>query len=194
MPATPWGPNQNPLLSGMFGSFQRGAAEHETTTAIWERLRQNAGEWEQSVSGRGGTPTISELQEAGREVLAEQGVGALQVNEYRRVAGEWLGAKERLEALGREQQVTASAIFRPPWAQTASGAVPEAFKARVQWQITPTSGEAFTKWSTYELTSPLLTTGDVIDQATAAMENDRYLMLLSGGAPPTAENLEIEQI
>ena len=194
MPSVPWGPYQNDLAQGLFGSFQAAAAAHEGTAEVWQRLREAVGSWEWTTSGRGGTPTADELRATGAELLSANGVDALTVGAYRKVAGEWLAARERLSTLGPESQIDSRAIFRPPWAETGSAGVPEQYRARVQWQITPTSGEPFTKWSTYALTSPLLGIGDTIDQATAAMESDAYLMLLSGGAPPTAENLEVELI
>jgi hypothetical protein len=190
----PGGSFASRLVTGAFGTFQQSALGRLSTEDIWQELRQTVGRWAWTASGEGGSPSVGDLEARGKAILSEQGVGIQQVNKAREAAGEWRGAREQLASLRPDQQVPAQAIFRPPWAETAATGVPEQFRARVQWQITPTTGDTFTKWSTYELTSPLLTTGDVIDQATASMESDRYLMLLSGGAPPTAENLEIEQI
>jgi hypothetical protein len=182
------------LVTGAFGALQAAAAEHATTSGAWEALRRTVGQWQWTASGEGGSPSVGELEARGKAILSEQGVGIQQMNEARRTAGEWLGARERLESLGPEGQIGAQHVFRPPWAETTGTGTPEQYRARVQWQLTTTSGETSTKWSTYELTSPLSSTSDLESQVTSAMEDDRYLLLLSGGAPPLIESLEVEQI
>lgn len=194
MPATPWGPNDRPLLTGAFGSFQSAALAGLSTSEVWSKLREVVGQWAFSTSGAAGTPTVSELEDTGREILSQQGIGIQQVNTYRALAGQWRGAKERIASLDQGAQIDAAAIFRPPWAATAGPAVPSQYRARVNWQITPSSGDVFTRWSTYTLTTPLMSKGDVLAQATASMEDDKYLQILSGGAPVEALEFQVEEV
>lgn len=194
MPATPWGPYQNDLASGLFGTFQKAAAEGADTTTVWEKLREAAGSWLWSTAGRGGEPTPSELQDIGAGVLSSRGIGGATVSTYRGIAGSWLAAKEHLAGREPQEQVEGRDIWQPPWAKTTSSSVPSEYRARAEWRITPSEGESYTKWSTYELQNPLTSRGDVEDEIHAQQQSDPYLALLSGGAPPTIESLEIEQI
>jgi hypothetical protein len=182
------------LLRGAFGSLQQSAAQNLDTASVWQNLRVTVGTWAYQSQGGGQLPTESELEEAGRQILSAQGVGAAQVSQMRGTAGAWLAAKQKLGALDEGEQVQASEIFTPPWAATEQTGVDPRYRVRVAWQITPEVGEAFTKWSSYELTDPLTSIEDVLAQAGAKAAGDRYIFLLSGGAPPEVGDYEIEQI
>lgn len=165
MPRTPWGAWENPLLSGSFGVFQSEAAARASTQDIWRSLRVNAATWQWQAQGGGELPPPSVLEEQGRRILSEQGVTIQHVNQYRRVAGEWRQARERLDRLGESEQITAGEIWQPPWAQTTGAQAPSRYRVRVQWQIEHPSGELRTMWGSYELESPLTSMSDVVDQA-----------------------------
>jgi hypothetical protein len=173
-------PGQNTLMSGLFGVLQTAAQSRLPTADVWSTLRQAAGAWQ--------------FQAAGREILSQAGVGIQQVNTYRGLAGQWLAAKQRLQAADGDSQIVANQIFKPPWATTIDGAVPDRFRLRVAWQITPTAGDVFTKWSTYELTTPLTTINDALAAAGDKAAGDKYLALLSGDSLPTVSDYEIEQV
>lgn len=194
MPGTPWGPYQNSLLSGAFGTMQRAASERLGTAEVWSRVRQAVGSWEWQTSGRGGTPSTSELEAAGQRILSEQGVGIQEMNAYRGIAGEWRGAHEQLQQLGPQAQIMPSAIWTPPWAETTGRGVPAQYRARVQWLITPEVGEPFERWSTYALPSPLTSTADVVSQAEAASAKEPDSPPGSRGAAREVLDLQVEQI
>lgn len=185
---------QNPLLSGLFGVLQQAAQGHQTTADVWQALRTAAGTWQAQAAGTAGELSQAELEENGRQVLSASGVGIQEVNTYRANAGQWLSAKEALHAAGDQSQITAKSIFVPPWATSTSNAEPSRYRVRVNWQLSPTVGEAFSKWSSYELTAPISNIEDVLAQAGSKAADDKYIYLLSGGAPPEISDYEVEQI
>ena len=187
-------PGGSPLLSGLFGVFQQAASSSMSTADVWSSLRQAAGTWQWQASGGGELPSTEELEASGADILRQQGVGIQQVNTYRALAGQWRSARQAAQNLDEGEQISAGAVFRPPWASTAQSGVPERYRIRVQWQLTPAVGDAFTKWSTYELTSPLTTIANVLDQAGAKATGDRYLYTLSAGSPPVVNDYALELI
>jgi hypothetical protein len=194
MSAPPGEGGTNPLLSGLFGTLQSAASQRLSTASVWQTLRVAAGTWQHQASGGGETPSLAQLEEAGRAVLSQAGVGIQQVNAYRGVAGQWLAAKQRLHAADSAAQVQGNQIFTPPWATTAGPDQQSRFRVRVNWTITPTAGDVFNKWSTYEMTAPVTSIDDVLGQAAAKAAGDKYLSLLSGGAEPAVADYEIEQV
>lgn len=194
MPGGPAEGSTNPLLSGLFGVLQSAAAARLSTADVWQSLRVAAGTWQYQAQGGGETPSLSELEQAGRQILSENGVGLQQVNEYRASAGQWRAAKERLQAANNGTQVQGNQIFVPPWATTAGPEQQSRFRLRVNWEITPTAGDVFNKWSSYELTAPVTTIADALDQANGMMSGDKYLQLLAGDSSPTPIDYEIEQV
>src|SRR5271165_5193005 len=128
MSPTPEFPGQSSLLSGLFGVLQQAATQHIDTAQVWSSLRQAAGTWAFQASGQAGTPTVGELEREGARILSEQGVGIQQVNTYRALAGQWQRAAENAQSLEPQQQITASLIFVPTWAQTTASAVPSEYR------------------------------------------------------------------
>lgn len=187
-------PNQNSLLSGLFGSFQSSIQSHASTADLWSDLRANAATWFYQSQGGGETPTDEELQETGRRILSEQGVGIQQVNTYRALSNQWATAKANLASNDPGDQIETSDIFRPPWAQSAGAGVPDRYRVRVGWQISPAGEDQYTKWASYELTSPITNMADVLDQAGSKMAGDKYIQLLNGGDFPDVADYEIELI
>lgn len=182
------------LLSGLFGSFQNSIQAHASTADLWSDLRTNAATWYYQAQGGGETPTEDELQETGRRILSEQGVGIQQVNQYRALSNQWATAKRNLQEGNGDDQVTANQIFRPPWATSADSAVPDRYRIRVRWDSTGVDGNPVNQWSSYELTAPVGSINDALDQAGDKVAGDQYLQLLAGTTPLEVGDYEIEQI
>ena len=187
-------PNASPLLSGIFGSLQQAAINRLSTADTWAQLRLDAGSWAWASSGKGPPPPDSELIESGQQILAAQGVGIQQVNTYRAVANQWRTAKENLAGMDPADQLQGQAIFVPPWAQTTSGAVPSRYRVRVMWEVEPTSGDAFTTWKSYEVSSPLTSLQDLLDQAGALVGQKPTSDIPLGAQVTGAADYELEQI
>lgn len=187
-------PGASPLLSGLFGSLQQAAINRLSTADTWAQLRLDAGTWAWQSSGQGEMPSDAELISSGRQILSQQGVGIQQVNTYRSVAGEWRSAKENLAAMDPADQIRGQAIFVPPWAQTTSDAVPSRYRVRVQWEVEPTEGDAFSTWGSYEASSPLTSLQDLLDQAGALVGNKPTSNIPLGAEVTDALDYELEQI
>lgn len=182
------------LLNGAFGTLQQAAAQRMDTAAIWQRLRVTTGTTFYQSQGIPLPATDQEIEERGRQILSEQGVGVRQVNAYRGLAGQWLRAKQSLQQLGSEQVVLPQDIFVPPWARTATGEVPSRYRMRVQWNLVDDLGRPSTAWGTYELQSPLTTVGDAL----AASQNLAGLQPTSDIPPGSVisgvQDFQIEQV
>ncbi|HEY1716200.1 MAG TPA: hypothetical protein VGG07_25105 [Solirubrobacteraceae bacterium] len=187
-------PAFNPLLRGMFGVFQPAAQAGLGTAAIWEDLRANAASWQFAAQGREQPYDPAELQEAGRAILSREGVTIQGVNIGRQLAGNWLGARQRLQALDEGAQITGSAIFSPPWATTANLNVPSRYRIRTQWQLTPANGESVSVWRSSELTTPLTTVTAALADTEPSADGAHGLEINPAGIPPELLDFEIEQI
>ena len=184
----------SPLLRGLFGVLQAGAAAHADTASIWSDLRQTAGSWQFRAQGLPEPYDPAALESAGREILRAQGIDGATVSSFRGVAGQWLGAKQSLASRDPAGQILASDIFTPPWAKTSSAAVPSRYRVRTLWQVEPAAGDIFTRWRTTELEGPISSLLAAIDQAspTADTTSGREILASTGG--PTLLDYEIEQI
>ena len=158
-------PGANPLLSGLFGALQSTVGQRLDTASTWSALRQAAGTWAWQTQGRGELPDAATLEANGAEILRAQGVGIQEVNTYRRIANEWRTAHENLARSSGSEQIMANQIFRPPWAQTTTGTLPDRYRVKVQWEVTPQTGDPFGMWSSYEVQSPLTSLDDLLAQA-----------------------------
>ena len=194
MPGGPWSDNQNPLLSGLFGTFQEGAQAGADTSNIWSSLRQAAANWYYQSLGITPPESAAQLESTGASILSGQGVSVQGVNTYRQVAGNWLRAKENLQALNPEDQIPGEAIFTPPWAQTAAAGVPDRYRIRVNWNWTTDSGEQTNQWSTYELSGPISSTANSLKQAYSLATGNDCWVALSNLSTPEVADYEIEQI
>lgn len=184
----------NPLLRGLFGVVQAGAAQHASTADIWSDLRQTAGSWQFQAQGAEQPYDPAALEEAGRAILSAQGVNAATVSSFRGVAGQWLGAKESLANRDPSEQIMASDIFTPPWATTAGGEIPSRYRIRTLWQVEPSAGDVFTKWTANEIDGPLTSLDDALAQTEPQPDTTSGKLLLSGGGPPTLLDYELEQV
>lgn len=184
----------SPLLRGLFGVFQQSAAAHADTAQIWQDLRVSAGTWQAQAQGLPQPYDPADLEAAGREILRGQGINAATVSSMRGVAGQWNGAKQRLQARDPGEQIMASDIFTPPWARTDTDVVPSRFRVRTQWQITPTDGNVFTRWKADEITGPLTNIEGLLSQAEPDASTQSGQQILSGNEPPVLVDYELEQI
>lgn len=185
---------RNPLLSGLFGTFQAGAAGRLNTADIWQSLRQAAGTWQLQASGQLEGATVDEIRAAGASVLSTQGVSAGSVSTYRGIAGQWLAAKQRLQGLDQNSQITAREIFTPPWSTTAQSGVDSRYRIRANWEITTPDGTVLNKWGSYELTTPLTNLSDVLAQAQAQAGTIPNSDWPAGGVVTGIDDYELEQI
>lgn len=145
--------------------LQTAAATRADTANTWAALRQAAGTWAWQSRGLGELPDQAVLEANGADILRQQGVGIREVNTYRQIANQWRTAHESLQATGRGDQLSAGQIFRPPWSQTATGPLPDRYRIRVNWEVTPQTGDPFGMWASYELDSPLTSLDDLLAQA-----------------------------
>jgi hypothetical protein len=189
-----WGPEANPLLSGLFGAFRSNAAEYASTSDIWTALRVNAATWQWQAQGGGELPSVDELEATGAQILSAQGVTIQGVNAYRAIAGQARSAHDALLALDRDRQLTAEHIFVPPWAKTTDSSVPSRYRIRVQWQVTPAAGDIFTKWSTYEVSTPLTTVNAILDEAGQLAKTVPTSDQIAAAVNLEANDYELEQI
>lgn len=193
MPLGSW-PGRNPLLSGLFGAFQSGAAQRLSTSDIWSSLRQAAGTWQLQATGQLENATVDDIQAAGVNVLSASGVNAAGVSTYRGIAGAWLAAKNRLQGLDMDQQISAREIFVPPWATTTQAGVPDRYRIRANWEITTPDGTVLNQWGSYELTTPLTNLNDVLAQAQAQAGTIPNSDWPVGGVVTGIDDYELEQI
>ena len=184
----------NPLLSGLFGTFQEAAAAGADTASIWSSLRESAATWWYGTNGLPLPTSEAVLQSTGASLLHEQGVTIFNVNEYRSTAGAWAQAKANLAALNPADQITGEAIFTPPWATTAVSGVPDRYRIRVQWTWSPEGEAPVSQWSSYELTGPISSLNNALSQAQQLAQGSSYWATLTNTATPEATDYEIEQI
>lgn len=186
--------NASPLLSGLFGSLQQAAQAHMTTTALWQTLRVQAGTWAWQSTGQGELPSQEVLEENGRSILSQQGVGIQQVNTYRALANQWANAKASLSEANPADQLRGDQIFVPPWAQTTGDAVPSRYRVRVNWEVTPEGGDPFNTWGTYETSDPLTSLQDVLDQAGSLVGKKPTSNVPLGAQVTGVSDYELEQV
>lgn len=187
-------PTDSPLLRGLFGVFQSGAAVGASTSEVWQDLRTAAGSWQFQAQGIAQPFDPAAVTEAGRQILSAQGINAATVSTFRGVAGSWLSAANSLQRLEQNQQITARDVFTPPWSITAGENTPSRYRVRTQWQIEPAVGDVFTKWKADEVTGPLTTLADVLGQAEPTANTQSGQQILSGLFAPVLLSYEIEQI
>lgn len=194
MAADPEGPLNSPLLRGLFGAFQSSAAAGQSTAEVWRQLRVAAGAQAFRITGRGEQPPDSVLEASGQKILQAQGVSVQDVNQFRAVAGQWRAAKQNLLAATRDEQLTADHIFTPPWARTTQLGVDARYRVRVLWEVQPLSGDPFRTWGTYEVSSPLTSLGDLLDQAGALVGRKPGSDIPLGATVNGAVDYELSQI
>ena len=174
--ASDWPNNPDSVLRGLWGSLVNGAASGRGAANMWQSLREGAYSWAEGILSVTSVtpPTEAEIQAKGAELIGH--VTILDMNRYTKLAGEFLRARENLQALGPNDQITGNAVFTPPWSQTAGNpAVPTRYRIRVLRSLTYGGINVTTqKWSTYEITSPITSTADALDQANSLFNGADY--------------------
>ena len=174
--ASDWPNNPDSVLRGLWGSLVNGAASGRGAANMWQSLREGAYSWAEGILSvtSATVPTEAEIQAKGAELIGH--VTILDMNRYTKLAGEFLRARENLQALGPNDQITGNAVFTPPWSQTAGNpAVPTRYRIRVLRSLTYRGINVTTqKWSTYEITSPITSTADALDQANSLFNGADY--------------------
>lgn len=174
--ASDWPNSSDSVLRGLWGSLVSGAANGRDAANMWQSLREGAYSWAESILSvtSATVPTEAEIQAKGQELIGH--VTIMDMNRYTKLAGEFLRARENLQSLGANDQITGNAVFTPPWSQTAGNpAVPTRYRIRVLRSLTYRGINVSTeKWSTYEITSPLTSTADALDQANALFAGADY--------------------
>lgn len=135
---------------------------------MWGALHDAARSWAEGVLRvtQAATPTAEQIDAAARGLIGR--VTIQDMNRYSALAGEYLRARQNLQQLGETSQIEGTAIFQPPWSTTTGNpAVPTRYRIRVLRSITV---RGFTQiqreeWATYEISSPLTTVADALNQA-----------------------------
>lgn len=157
-----------PALRQNFGAIVSGAAQGLDTAGIWQALRDSAANQVEkvlSVTNPGGY-TQADIDAGVAQQL--KGIGAADVSRARGAAGAIVRANNNLLNTARDVQLGADQYAVTPWSTTADayGVQPQ-FRLRVERSI---EYSGFTKiqlneWRTYNLTGPLTTLQDALDQA-----------------------------
>lgn len=175
--ASNWPQDPDSVLRGLFGNIVASAAGGLSTADVWSNLRTAASNWASSVLslGSAGVPSEQDVNDLAAQMLSH--VSAADVSRYRGIAGSFLQAKANLAGAGPGDQITGGSIFTPPWATTADNpAIPTQYRLRILRTIYPFATQRFTRqeWNTYDLTGPLTSLEDAINQANAKFQSANY--------------------
>ncbi len=175
--ASNWPNDADSVLRGLFPNLVSASASGRSATNMWNALRQGAYDWAQQTLHITNVtpPNEAVIQAKAAELIGH--VTIMDMNRYVAKAGEFLRARANLQAQGLDQQIMGTSTFTPPWASTADNpAVPTRYRVRVLRSITV---RGFThiqrnEWASYEISSPLTTMGDILDQANAMFSQADY--------------------
>lgn len=166
------------FLSGIFWSIVGARASGGgSTTNIWDAVHQAAESWVAGVLGTTQTSPPTEAEIALRASSLLSNVTIQDVNYWNQQAGNYLRAQQALMGQEQDAQITGAGVFSSPWATTESNpAVPTRYQIRVLRDLT---FHGFTsvnrqEWATYELTGPLTSVQDALDQADALFSQAKY--------------------
>jgi len=167
--ASQWPSNPDDVLRGMFGSITsaaefggRGAAN------MWNAVKDAAASWAEGVLNvtSATPPSALEIQDMAHNLIG--GVTIQDMNRYVKEAGSFIAAKTSLQNLSATDQITGQQIFTPSWNVTGDNpAIPTRYRINVLRDITVHGFTAIerTEWASYELTGPLTTIEDALNQA-----------------------------
>lgn len=167
----------SPSLRGIFGTILNATAQHQSTSDIWQAFHNEAETQAERILrvSLGRDPTPDEVANAARTLFPNPTIQ--QMNDARSVAGDWRAAKEALAAKAPGQQVDRNDIWRPPWATTGMSSASEPrYRIKVNWEV---QFRGFTtvnrsEWATYDLTGPLTSIEDAIQQALNGFSSAKY--------------------
>lgn len=176
--ASDWPNNPDNVLRGLFGSLVSGAEQGgRGASNMWNSLKTAASDWATSVLN---ITQPTGYTQADVQAKVGQLIGHVTIqdmNRYAHTVGEFLRAKSNLQSLGMDYQITGNAIFTPPWSRTAGNpAVPTRYRIRVLREIEVRGFTRITReeWGTYELTGPLTTVADALNQANTLFAQADY--------------------
>lgn len=169
--ANNWPSDPDAVMRGLWGNLVAARESGGGSAAnIWSALQSGAQAWAEGVLA---ITSVQPPTEAEIALQAQQLIGNVtiqDVNRYNQIAGQFIAAKNNLMNLSVEQQIMGSEIFTPPWSTTAfNPAVPDRYRIRVLFDVTVHGFSPIDRqeWSTYELTSPLTSVNDALQQAIA---------------------------
>ena len=167
--ASSWPNDPDGVLRGLFGSLVAGAESGGLGAVnMWSSLRTAATDWATSVLSVTSSmpPTQADIAAKVDQLIGH--VTVQDVNRYAQHVGAFLRAKQRLHQIPYGGQITGDAVWVPPWAQTVGNpAVPTRYRIRVQRAITVYGFKPIQRveWATYEITAPLTSAQDALQQA-----------------------------
>lgn len=173
-----WPNNPDAVLRGLFGGLVTGAEGGGRGAAnMWSSLKTAANDWAKGVLSVTSAvpPTDEQITATAHQLIGH--VTIQDMNRYAQTVGEFLRAKQNLQELGTDYQITGDAIFSPPWSKTADNpAIPTRYRIRVLRSITV---RGFThiqrnEWATYELSGPLTNVADALQQANTLFSQADY--------------------
>jgi len=173
-----WPNETDAVLRGLWGSLVAGAESGGRGAAnMWESLRSGAESWATSVLSITSPtpPTEAEIALQAHSLIGH--VTIMDVNRYAKTVGEFLAAKQNLQQLDPADQIPGNAIFHAPWATTVGNpAVPTRYRIRVLRSITVSGFTQIQRneWATYEISSPLTSTADALQQANTLFAQSDY--------------------
>jgi len=176
--ASQWPNNPDSVLRGMFGSLVTDA-EYGGRGAqnMWNSVKDAAARWAEGVLTVTSptTPTPLEIQTRAQQLIGH--ITIQDVNRYSHTVGEFLRARANLASLGPQEQITGNAVFNPPWARTTgNAAVPTRYRIRVLRSITVKGFTSINReeWASYEVTGPLTSAADALNQANSLFSQSDY--------------------
>jgi hypothetical protein len=175
--ASDWNNDPDSVLRGAWGALVAAAADGRSASNMWNALKDAA--YSQAASILNVTsaepPSEEDIQAAASNLIGH--VTIQDMNRYSSLAGQYLSSKANLEQLGRDNQITGTAVFNAPWSTTASNpAIPTRYRLRVLRDITFSGFSQVQRqeWATYELGGVLTTAGDALTTADALFNQADY--------------------
>lgn len=166
-----------PGLRQVFGAVYQAAQESLGVTGAWNYAKDTANDIASQVLSvtLGREPTEDEIAERATGIL--RGVSIFNMNDAYGAAKGLVVAHDALAAIGPSEQITSEMIGRPPWATTTNVAgVQEQYRIRVQRQVSVTGATypGRPEWATYNLSGPLSSIQDALNQANQLFEGADY--------------------
>jgi len=172
-----WTSDPDAVLRGLWGNLVSAAEGGRSASNMWTALRSGAYDWARGLLSVTSVtaPTEEEIQTQASALIGH--VTIMDMNRYAKLAGEYLKARQNLKSLGETDQITGNAVFSPPWAKTIGNpAVPTRYRIRVLRSINVRGFTSIDRqeWSTYEITSPLTSVADALQQANTLFAQADY--------------------
>jgi len=176
--ASQWPNNPDSVLRGMLGNLVSAAESGGRGAAnMWSAIHSAANDWASGVLAvtNPTPPTPEEISAKAQQLIGH--ITIQDVNRYSHTVGEFLRARANLASLGPQEQITGNAVFNPPWARTTgNAAVPTRYRIRVLRSITVKGFTSINReeWASYEVTGPLTSAADALNQANSLFSQSDY--------------------